>query len=91
MLSWKEHTTEFLQELIRHEGLTSATCYTCHGTFNPVFSSTDPVQHDPPAGLIRCKDCHGGFIECVPCAIKRHKDLPLHSLQVRPAAGISWK
>lgn len=78
MLSWKEHTTEFLQEMLCHEALFNTTCDTCQCTpTHPHRGSMDPPPH-----LIRCKDCYGGFVECVDCSVKRHGSLPLHNLQV---------
>lgn len=80
MLIWRQnHIQEFLQEMLRNEGLGEhrhgATCATCR---EPI--RIPEVDSDP--GLIRCQDCHGDFVECVPCCLGRHINLPLHRPQV---------
>jgi hypothetical protein len=85
MFSWKEYTNEFLQVLLRHEGLPSATCATCHNApiYPPGLMEATSRTHQPTGPyLIRCQDCHGGFVECVSCSTTRHANLPLHNLQV---------
>src|ERR1700691_4738739 len=86
MFSWKEHTNEFLQELLRHKSLPSTTCHTC-GCIpaDALVDSMDPSsQSHSPAGPfpIRCEDCHRGFVECISCSTQRHVNLPLHNVQV---------
>lgn len=88
MLIWRQgHIQEFLHELLRHEGLGehrhSAVCATCHEhiPIPPPSTSTEDLS-DTTSWLIRCQDCHGDFVECVTCCLKRHMELPLHRTQV---------
>lgn len=88
MLVWRQgHIQDFLHELIRHEGLGEhrrcATCVTCREDIHipPSLSSTEDILNTT-SGPIRCQDCHGDFVECATCCLKRHELLPLHRTQV---------
>lgn len=88
MLIWRQgHIQEFLQEMLRHEGLGEhrhgATCATCREAIPiPPPSTTTEHPSDAASELIRCQDCHGDCVECISCCLKRHKGLPLHRTQV---------
>ncbi|KAH7904935.1 hypothetical protein BJ138DRAFT_1106403 [Hygrophoropsis aurantiaca] len=70
MNTWRPYAAEFLNELVRHEGLgNGATCSGC-STDNDGKSTT----------LYRCKDCFGGAPECHKCCLARHSYLPLHTI-----------
>lgn len=87
MLAWRQgHITEFLREMLRHDGLGehrhSATCATCREPIG-IPSQSNEVLPDTISGLTRCQDCCGDCIECAPCCLQRHARLPLHRTEVR--------
>lgn len=91
MMVWRKYDEEFLQELLRHEGLGSDTpsCCTCSGGSQSPPSTPPSTPHPDNEGettstcdFIRCQDCCAGFVECVNCCAKRHQHLPFHRIEV---------
>ncbi|KAF7322306.1 CxC2 domain-containing protein [Mycena chlorophos] len=76
MRMWMPHMSQFLDELLRGEGLgrhfQNPTCALC---------GVDALE------FFRCVQC-GPFLECESCARLRHSTLPLHTLQWWD--GSSW-
>lgn len=86
MMVWRQYDHEFLQEMLRHEGLGSdvPSCCSCSAD-SPSRSSTPDPDSDgerQPA-FIRCRDCCAGFVECTDCCVIRHQHLPFHRIEVR--------
>jgi hypothetical protein len=69
---------DFLDEILRHEGLgdytTQLRCAHCADVFR---------QGGPnPTRLFKCDDC-GQFPQCKECCLSHHKRTPLHVLKAR--------
>lgn len=72
MQDWIDNArSQFLDELLWHEGLGSSTspdlCYTCGENL----------------GEHRCMDCMGSSRYCKRCIVALHSGLPLHRIEVR--------
>jgi len=85
MATWRPHADDFLNELLRRDGLVTITgnpiCSTCHESPSYVTNVGGVAQEVPD--IIRCLvGCHGGFVECRPCSLQRHRNLPLHRITV---------
>lgn len=82
---WRRHDQEFLEELLRHEGLGSDTpsCCSCSAG-SESRPSTPELENDRegPSAFIRCQDCCAGFVECTNCCLTRHQHLPFHRIEV---------
>ncbi|KAF9781630.1 hypothetical protein BJ322DRAFT_1010663 [Thelephora terrestris] len=65
---WLPHRKQFLDELLRLEGLkkgmTRSSCGECK-----------------VGAIYRCKDCFGGEVTCKECILQDHESHPLHSLE----------
>ena len=70
MLSWINHRMQVLDEIMRHDGLREYTS-------PPVCSH---CLDDP--GVHRCLDCSAISSYCATCITSRHKELPLHRIEV---------
>ena len=70
MNAWLPFRSEYLDELLRLEGLGdsagSPSCCNC----------------DAGECLFRCEDCFGGPLFCETCIVSRHALLPLHRVKV---------
>jgi len=78
MEDWLMYLQTVLDELLRKDSLgDSATPGMCVGCRNVV-------------GEYRCRDCLGGSMRCLECAVSFHRELPLHRLQVCPKLPVSW-
>lgn len=76
MADWVDNVrTEFLDELLWHEGLGSTTspglCYGC----------------GIDLGVYRCLECMGGSLYCQACLLDNHAGLPLHRIEVSFGRG----
>ncbi|KAF7321068.1 CxC2 domain-containing protein [Mycena chlorophos] len=72
MAIWRPRMVEFLDEVMRHEGLSDQVCATCRTSFVP----NDPAS----ARFFRCEQC-GPHLQCSVCCLERHYMLPLHDLE----------
>ncbi|KZV60704.1 hypothetical protein PENSPDRAFT_694042 [Peniophora sp. CONT] len=61
-----------LREMLRHEGLKSATC----------TSNGFPVCRCGDDASIRCTDCSGSPLTCADCAVEDHARMPLHRVEI---------
>lgn len=68
MQDWLPHRQEYLDELLRTEGLGS------HNTLCLHCQARD--------GSVKCMDCFGGGLHCVKCTLEQHRFLPLHRVLV---------
>lgn len=94
MAVWRKgyvHVQEFVNELMRHEGLGEHRqhphCTGCLAVFDAPMPDTESSPTHCPR--TRCKDCFGDFVECIDCCLKCHARLPLHSIQ--QWTGGFWK
>ncbi|KAI0055821.1 hypothetical protein BV25DRAFT_1921506 [Artomyces pyxidatus] len=67
LLAWIPVREEYLDEVIRLDG---------RGMFADTTSC--PMCGVAGSPTIRCRDCFGGELLCVPCAVKMHSRNPLH-------------
>jgi hypothetical protein len=67
---WTEFVDEFLHEMTRLDGRAGYGKVLC------------PLCHSGQVEL-RCRDCFGGEMYCLPCVLKAHRHLPLHRTEVK--------
>ncbi|KAL1751670.1 hypothetical protein FB107DRAFT_221498 [Schizophyllum commune] len=72
MQTFRQVKQQFLDEMLRHEGLGSDMHDPCCASCDAIF--------DDAKGLIKCEDC-GVFLECASCCVQRHRCLPHHHIQ----------
>lgn len=70
MEQWIPHRDQYLDELLRHEGLGDATA-------SPICADCG-VEN----GLYKCASCCGDRITCGSCMVASHSMLPLHVILV---------
>lgn len=70
MLAWIDYRMQFLDELLRHDGLQDRT-------------SPPPCSNclDEP-GVYKCLDCNALSSHCTECIVWRHDEMPLHRIEV---------
>jgi hypothetical protein len=73
MALWLDEREKYLLELIRLEGRGDyASRETCQGHSE---CTSEPAY--------RCQDCFGTELYCQVCIINRHRENPLHKIEVR--------
>lgn len=94
MRLWRDHAQEFLNEMIRHEGLRNncsrrePQCVEC----GVKFSFDDGLDEGrlPSQRVMRCRDCFHSPILCGSCCLRVHERLPLHVIQVSEIFFINY-
>jgi hypothetical protein len=74
--AWKPHRQEYLEELLRLDGLivtdgSTSLCKSCGTDLNANGCKT-----------LQCKDCFGGLMYCADCTVKNHRASPFHRIEV---------
>lgn len=92
MKDWLPLRAGYLNELLHHDGLRENTvqrCKACVGELedNAIDEEVDVTADKSPIpdallANIRCLDCVDNALYCRACTIKRHREHPLHWLQV---------
>lgn len=79
MEQWMGHRDEYLDELLRRDGLSAGSpqhgCHACEKT--------------DVANVMRCRDCAGGRHFCADCILSAHGALPLHRVEVSTSPSSS--
>lgn len=94
MRLWRDHAQEFLNEMIRHEGLRNncsrrePQCVEC----GVKFSFDDGLDEGrlPSQRVMQCRDCFHSPILCGSCCLRVHERLPLHVIQVSEIFFINY-